>query len=124
MSNKKTNSLIWFRNNLRIEDNQALYNAVQNSSKVIGYINIDPNNLIETEHGFRKMEKYRAKFLLESVENLKNNLNKLNISLIVDFQTLEKSLKYVIDKYRFNLFICKKNGQEMKKMKKEKYQII
>ncbi|MEK9755744.1 MAG: DASH family cryptochrome [Bacteroidota bacterium] len=99
MSNKKTNSLIWFRNNLRIEDNQALYNAVQNSSKLIGYINIDPNNLIETEHGFRKMEKYRAKFLLESVENLKNNLNKLNISLIVDFQTLEKSLKYVIDKY-------------------------
>lgn len=108
MSNKKTNSLIWFRNNLRIEDNQALYNAVQNSSKVIGYINIDPNNLIETEHGFRKMEKYRAKFLLESVEDLKHNLNKLNISLIVDFQTLEISLNSVIDKYNIQSIYLQK----------------
>ena len=108
MSNKKKNSLIWFRNNLRIEDNQALYNAVQNSSKVIGYINIDPNNLIETEHGFRKMEKYRAKFLLESVEDLKHNLNKLNISLIVDFQTLEISLNSVIDKYNIQSIYLQK----------------
>ena len=108
MSNKKTNSLIWFRNNLRIEDNQSLYNAVQNSFKVIGYINIDPNNLIETEHGFRKMEKYRAKFLLESVEDLKNNLNKLNISLIVDFRTLEISLKSVIDKYNIQSIYLQK----------------
>jgi len=108
MSNKKTNSLIWFRNNLRIEDNQSLYNAVQNSFKVIGYINVDPNNLIETEHGFRKMEKYRAKFLLESVEDLKNNLNKLNISLIVDFRTLEISLKSVIDKYNIQSIYLQK----------------
>jgi deoxyribodipyrimidine photo-lyase len=75
---------------------------------VIGYINIDPNNLIETEHGFRKMEKYRAKFLLESVEDLKHNLNKLNISLIVDFQTLEISLNSVIDKYNIQSIYLQK----------------
>ena len=120
MSNKKTISLIWFRNNLRIEDNQALYNAVQNSSKVIGYINIDPNNLIETEHGFRKMEKYRAKFLLESVEDLKNNLNKLNISLIVDFQTLEESLKSVIDKYNIQSIYLQKEWTKDEKDEERK----
>ena len=81
MSRKKNTSIVWFRNNLRIEDNSALYYAVNQSDRVIGYVNIDPNNFKYTEYGFRKIEKYRAKFLLESITNLKQNLNSLNISL-------------------------------------------
>ena len=120
MSNKKITSLIWFRNNLRIEDNQSLFYAVQNSSKVIGYINIDPINLIETKYGFKKMEKFRAKFLLESIEDLKNNLNKLNISLIVDFRTLEKSLKSVIDKYNIQSIYLQKEWTRDEKEEESK----
>ena len=40
MSGKKNTSIVWFRNNLRVEDNLALYNAVNQSDKVIGYVNI------------------------------------------------------------------------------------
>ena len=75
MSSKKNTSIVWFRNNLRVEDNSALYNAVNQSDRVIGYINIDPNNFKYTEYGFRRIEKYRAKFLLESITNLKQNLS-------------------------------------------------
>ena len=99
MSSKKNTSIVWFRNNLRVEDNSALYNAVNQSDRVIGYVNIDPNNFKYTEYGFRRIEKYRAKFLLESITNLKQNLNSLNISLIIDYKEIKESFRPFILKY-------------------------
>ena len=99
MSSKKNTSIVWFRNNLRVEDNSALYNAVNQSDRVIGYVNIDPNNFIDTKYGFKKIEKYRAKFLLESITDLKHNLNNLNISLIIDYKEIKESFKPFILKY-------------------------
>ena len=96
---QKNTSIVWFRNNLRVEDNSALYNAVNQSDKVIGYVNLDPNNFKYTQYGFKKIEKYRAKFLLESIANLKQNLNNLNISLIIDFKEIKESLNSFILKY-------------------------
>ena len=43
MSEKKVTSLVWFRNNLRVIDNLSLKKSIENSDKVIGYVNIDPN---------------------------------------------------------------------------------
>ena len=103
MSSKKNTSIVWFRNNLRVEDNSALYNAVNHSDRVIGYVNIDPNNFKYTQYGFKKTEKYRAKFLLESITNLKQNLNNLNISLIIDFKEIKESFKSFILKYDVDL---------------------
>ena len=99
MSSKKNTSIVWFRNNFRIEDNSALYNAVNQSDRVIGYVNIDPNNFIDTKYGFKKIEKYRAKFLLESITDLKHNLNNLNISLIIDYKEIKESFRPFILKY-------------------------
>ena len=99
MSSKKNTSIVWFRNNLRIEDNSALYYAVNQSDRVIGYVNIDPNNFKFTQYGFKKTEKYRAKFLLESISDLKQNLNHLNISLIIDFKEIKESFEPFILKY-------------------------
>ena len=99
MSSKKNTSIVWFRNNLRIEDNSALYYAVNQSDRVIGYVNIDPNNFKYTQYGFKKTEKYRAKFLLESITDLKQNLNNLNISLIIDYKEIKESFKPLILKY-------------------------
>ncbi|MDC0984817.1 deoxyribodipyrimidine photo-lyase, partial [Flavobacteriaceae bacterium] len=83
MPKKKITSLVWFRNNLRVIDNLSLKKSVENSDKVIGYINIDPNIIKTTSYGFKKTEKFRIKFLLESISDLKKQLNKINISLIV-----------------------------------------
>ena len=83
MQKQKINSLVWFRNILRVEDNSSLTNAIDNSDNVIGFINIDPRNFLPTKYGFKKTEKYRAKFLLESISELKSQLDILNISLII-----------------------------------------
>ena len=58
MPEKKVTSLVWFRNNLRVIDNLSLKKSVENSDKVIGYINIDPNIIKSTSYGFKKTEKF------------------------------------------------------------------
>ncbi|SHJ39426.1 DASH family cryptochrome [Aquimarina spongiae] len=75
--------LVWFRNDLRTKDNTSLQKAVPENTNVIGIYFFDPR-LFETDRfGFRKTGKFRAKFLLESVSELKENLAQLNIPLFV-----------------------------------------
>ena len=75
--------LVWFRNDLRIEDQKSLFKASQKYNSIIGVFCFDSNWFKETEYGFKKTEKFRAQFLIESVQELKNNLSKLNIPLFV-----------------------------------------
>ena len=99
MQKQKINSLVWFRNNLRVEDNSSLTNAINSSDKIIGFINIDPRNFISTKFGFKKTDKFRAKFFLESIKELKSQLEKLNISLIIIHDYLDKSIPQIIKQY-------------------------
>ena len=102
MQKQGINSLVWFRNNLRVEDNSSLTKAINSSVNVIGFINIDPRNFISTKYGFKKTEKFRTKFFLESIAELKNELNKLNISLIITHDYPEKSIPQIIKQYEIN----------------------
>lgn len=76
-------SLVWFRNDLRIRDNQVLVTSIENSTKVIAVYCFDSKYFEVNKYGFNITEKYRAKFLIESVSDLKENLAKLNIDLLV-----------------------------------------
>jgi len=75
-------SLIWFGNNLRVYDNEALNLAVE-GKRVIAVYFFDPRHFQMNPFGFKKMERFRAKFLLETIHHLKNNLEQLNISLLI-----------------------------------------
>ena len=99
MQKQKINSLVWFRNNMRVEDNSSLTKAMNESDNVIGFINIDPKIFISTEYGFKKTEKYRAKFLLETISDLKSQLEILNISLIITHKDFGQSINEIIHQY-------------------------
>ena len=99
MQKQKTNSLVWFRNNMRVEDNSSLTKAINNSENVIGFINIDPKNFLSTKYGFKKTEKYRVKFLLETISDLKSQLDKLNISLIITHKDFGQSINEIINQF-------------------------
>jgi deoxyribodipyrimidine photo-lyase len=75
-------ALYWFRNDLRISDNIGLTEACKND-RVIAVYCFNPENLKPSEFGFPKIGRYRAKFLIESLLDLGNELRKLNISLLV-----------------------------------------
>ena len=99
MQKEETANLVWFRSNLRVEDNTSLSKAIRDSSRVIGYINIDPTIFELSDYGFKKTEKFRTKFLLESIQDLKKQLNGINISLIITNQDFETSINSIIEKY-------------------------
>lgn len=76
-------SLVWFRNDLRIADNAVLAKASKQADRVIGLYCFDPRHFEKNRFGFKKIEKYRTGFLIESVHNLRAQLDALNIDLLV-----------------------------------------
>ena len=83
MQKTKKTGLVWFKNNLRVRDNKALWEATQRHEKVIGVYHLPHQWLDSTPWGFKKMERFRAHFLLQTLSQLKQELAALNISLWV-----------------------------------------
>ncbi|GMN11893.1 DASH family cryptochrome [Croceitalea sp. MTPC9] len=93
------NTLIWFRNNLRITDNISLQKACEAENTIAAYF-FDPRQFQKDDFGFKKTEKFRAKFLIESVTNLKDNLKKINIPLYIFYAKPEDLIKKLIDEHK------------------------
>ena len=75
--------LIWYRNDLRVHDLLALDEAVQQEAEIIPVYCFDDRLFGETSFGFPKTGSYRAQFLIESVADLRNSLQKLGSNLVV-----------------------------------------
>ena len=98
MQKKQENTaLIWFRNNLRVHDNLSLKKATENHSKVIAVYFFDPKLFKTDAFGFQKTAKFRAKFLLETITDLKKNLEALNITLLTYFESPENRIHVLCD---------------------------
>lgn len=69
---QNTKTLVWFTNNLRTQDNTVLTEALALKKPVIAIYCFDPRLYTSTTFGFKKSDKYRAKFTIESVQDLKN----------------------------------------------------
>jgi deoxyribodipyrimidine photo-lyase len=93
---KKQKGLIWFRNDLRVHDNESVTTAVRDNEGVIAIYCFEPRQYEETRFGFKKTEKFRAKFLIESVMALKQNLAKLNIPLFVYHKNAENTIPEIV----------------------------
>jgi len=52
---KMKHSLIWFTNNLRVEDNKVLQEASLKSDKLLGIYCFDPRQFETTAFGFKKL---------------------------------------------------------------------
>lgn len=83
MQKTKTTGLVWFQNNLRVRDNTALTQATHRHERVIGIYHLPQDWLEQTPWGFKKMERFRAQFLLQTLKQLQKDLAELNISLWV-----------------------------------------
>ncbi len=94
--------VIWFRNNLRTHDNVSLFKAIHNHEKVIAVYFFDPKYFEIDNFGFKKTEKFRAKFLIETVIALEKNLKKLNITLLTYFENPEERFLKLHQKHSFS----------------------
>jgi deoxyribodipyrimidine photo-lyase len=99
MQKTKTTGLVWFKNNLRVRDNKALWEAVQRHEKVVGIYYLPQQWLELTPWGFKKMECFRAKFLLQTLSQLQKDLADLNISLWVTVGNWNETLEQLQKKH-------------------------
>ncbi|XP_076952212.1 blue-light photoreceptor PHR2-like [Bidens hawaiensis] len=76
-------TVVWFRNDLRVHDNESLSSANNDSMSVLPVYCFDPRDYGKSSSGFDKTGPYRASFLIESVANLRKNLQARGSDLVV-----------------------------------------
>ena len=77
-------AIVWFRNDLRLHDNESLTEALLRAKKVIPVYVFDPKVFEgKTSFGFEKSANFRTKFIIESVQNLRDNLRKKGGDLVI-----------------------------------------
>ena len=77
-------AIVWFRQDLRLHDNEALLDALKSADEVIPVYVFDPRIFKgKTKYGFPKTGSFRAKFILESVIDLRASLQAIGSDLWV-----------------------------------------
>ncbi len=94
--------LVWFRNDLRIHDNEILLEAVRKADKVLPVYCFDPFYFRENPSGNPKTGNLRARFLLESVADLRKNLRNIGGELIVRIGNPAEILLQLAEQYHVN----------------------
>ncbi len=80
----KRRAIVWFRQDLRLHDNEAMSTALRMAEEIIPVYVFDERVFTgKTRFGFPKTGKFRAKFIIESVADLRQNLQKLGSDLLV-----------------------------------------
>ncbi|KAH1058296.1 hypothetical protein GYH30_002729 [Glycine max] len=76
-------AVVWFRNDLRLLDNECLTAANNESLSVLPVYCFDPADYGKSASGFDKTGPYRAAFLIDSVSDLRRNLQARGSDLVV-----------------------------------------
>lgn len=77
-------SIVWFRNDVRLHDNEALYQALQQSDSIVPVYVFDKRIFHgRTSFGFEKTGIFRRNFLIESVLDLRDQLRQQGSDLII-----------------------------------------
>jgi deoxyribodipyrimidine photo-lyase len=101
-------SIVWFKTDLRLHDNETLVRAVEQSDEIIPVYCFDEDQFKTTEFGFKKTGNYRAQFLLESLEDLDKSLREIGSGLIIIRGKPEYELYKLAQKYKVQKVFCKK----------------
>ncbi len=75
--------LVWFRNDLRVQDNEVLTEAVNKADTVLPVYCFDPFYYRSTSFGTQKTGNFRARFINESVADLRQALKNLGGELLI-----------------------------------------
>lgn len=111
---QKRRAIVWFRQDLRVHDNEALTDAQKQAQEVIPIYVFDERVFRGTTrwYGFRKTERYRAKFIIESVADLRQSLRELGSDLIVRVGKPEEIIFELARQIKTNWVFCNRERTE------------
>jgi len=99
---KKQINILWFRNDLRTDDNPALIDALKSDLPLVALYCFEPRLYEDYFYGFKKTESYRAQFIIESVEDLKQQLKSINVGFKISLKDPVGAFKELDEKYDVN----------------------
>lgn len=91
--------LVWFKNDLRLHDNEMLHRASTECDELIFCYCLETKNFQNLYLGFRKADINRFKFLEQSVVNLQENLEKIGGHLIIGEKSALETLPKLIEEF-------------------------
>jgi len=120
LNNMKHNRIIvWFRNDLRIADNETLSRAIQSGNEIIPVYCFDPRIWSLTELGLPKTGASRTQFLIESVDALRKSFRDLGADLVILHGKPEEKVIELAEKIQSKaLFFSQEATSEEKKVDK------
>ena len=101
-------SIIWFKTDLRITDNETLVQAVSASDEVLPVYILDDRLLDDRPFGLRRIGAFRMKFLLESLEDLDYSLRSRGSGLLFRMGSPEVILPELVKEYNVSKIFGKK----------------
>jgi deoxyribodipyrimidine photo-lyase len=95
--------LVWFRNDLRVQDNEILLEATRKADKVLPVYCFDPHYFPTTaDNTSVKTGAIRAQFLLDSVADLRQNLRNLGGELLIVHGHPAEVIPQMAEQYQVN----------------------
>jgi len=91
--------LVWFRNDLRLHDNEMLVEAIAKSDSILPVYFFDPIYFEYDENGAIKPGNSRVQFLIESVAALREALQQINGNLLVVQGSPEEHMPALVEQY-------------------------
>jgi deoxyribodipyrimidine photo-lyase len=91
----KSVTIFWFRRDLRLEDNAALYHALKNNTQVLPIFIFDKNILDKLED----KTDARVHFIHEAIQEIKTSLQKIGSDLLVFYDNPIDVFKLITQQY-------------------------
>ena len=101
-------SIVWFKTDLRLNDNKTLIKAVAESDQIVPVYCFDDSHYQNTKYGFKKTGNLRAQFLLESLRDLDDNLREIGSKLLILKGKPEIEISKIVAKYKAQKVFAKK----------------
>ena len=97
MKHKKI--LVWFRNDLRLHDNEMLVEAIAKSDSILPVYFFDPRYFESSRFGTAKTGIFRARFLLESVQSLRKAFHEKGGDILLIHGKPEDHIKALVEEF-------------------------
>jgi deoxyribodipyrimidine photo-lyase len=101
-------SIVWFKTDLRLHDNETLIKAISQSDEIIPVYCFDDAEFVTTEFGFQKTGSFRTQFLLESLIDLDNNLRAIGSGLLILKGKTEVEIPKIVQEYKATKVFAKR----------------
>ena len=101
-------SIVWFKTDLRLNDNKTLVKAIAQSDQIIPVYCFDDSHYQDTKYGFKKTGNFRAQFILESVRDLDASLREIGSKLLILKGKPEIEISKIVAEYKAQKVFAKK----------------